>query len=178
MAVTHRYQDYLANFEGGIIFNLLCHLIDLTVLMLGKPHGIAAFPKATRGARADVTNNGLIVMDYPHAIATLHACDMEPRGIDYRRLKICGTKGAVELSPLERFDGNPLQMRLTLREGNTQYAAGTHCVDLGVVTDRYRDQLLEFAEIVNGLKENPYSYEHERLVHETLLAACGRLKRS
>ncbi|MCK5804058.1 MAG: Gfo/Idh/MocA family oxidoreductase [Lentisphaeria bacterium] len=171
-----RYQSYLANFRGGITFNLGCHLIDLTLSILGRPDKITGFSKTTRGARDDVSNNGLAVLEYPHAIATLHACGLEADGIGYRRLTVCGTKGTIELSPLERFDGKPLQMRLTLREDNEEYTAGTHTVDLGVVTDRYQDQLLELAQTINGEIENPYPYEHELLVQETLLAAAGYME--
>jgi len=94
-------------------------------------------------------------------------------GLPRRHLKICGTKGTIELSPLERFDGQPLQMRLTLLEDNEDYAAGTHTVDFGVVEDRYEGQLLELAKIINGEMRNPYTYEHDYLVQEVLLAAAG-----
>lgn len=63
-------------------------------------------------------------------------------------------------------------MRLTLRENNGEYAAGTRCVDLGIMADRYQGQLMEFAQIINGRIENPYPYEHELLVQEVLLACC------
>src|SRR5690606_31687866 len=32
-----KYQEYLSNFEGGIMFNLGCHLIDIIVSMMGNP---------------------------------------------------------------------------------------------------------------------------------------------
>jgi hypothetical protein len=64
-------------------------------------------------------------------------------------------------------------MRLTLAEDNAEYAAGTHVVDFGVQEDRYEDQLLELARIINGEIENPYTYEHDRLVQEIVLAASG-----
>lgn len=167
------YQSYLANFKGGIMFNLGCHLIDLILSILGRPEAITSFPKATRGGKIEVNNNGLAVLEYPHATATLHACGLEVDGINHRRLTVCGSMGTVELSPLERFDGKPLQMCLTLREDNEEYTAGTHIVDFGVMTDRYQDQLLELAKIINGETQNPYPYEHEYLVQEVLLAASG-----
>ena len=39
--------------------------------------------------------------------------------------------------------------------------------------DRYENMYLEFADIILGKMQNPYSYEYEKLVHETLLRACG-----
>ena len=74
---------------------------------------------------------------------------------------------------MERFDGQPLLMHLNLLDGNEEYAAGTHIMDFGVKRDRYEDQLLELAKIIDGEIENPYTYEHDLLVQEVLLAASG-----
>jgi len=170
------YQRYLSNFKGGIMFNLGCHLIDFVIAMLGRPEKITPFLKSTAGVADTIKNNCLSILEYPHATVALRACSLEADGIEHRRLKVCGSKGTVELSPLERFDGKPLQMRLTLLEGNEEYSAGTHTVDLGIKLDRYQDQLLELAKIINGEMKNPCAYEHDYLVQETLLAASGYTK--
>ena len=167
------YQEYLGRFKGGIMFNLGCHLIDSIVPMLGRPERITPFLKSVPGFPDAIKNNCLVIMDYPHATATVRACSLEVEGLSNRRLKICGTKGSIELCPLERFDGKPLRMRLSLLEGNAWYAAGTHTVDFGIQRDRYEDQLLELAKIVNGEMKDPYGYEHDYLVQEILLAASG-----
>jgi predicted dehydrogenase len=112
-------------------------------------------------------------MEYPHATVTLRACSFEAEGIPSRRLKICGTKGTIDLCPVERFDGKPLQMRLSLLEGNAEHAVGTHTVEFDIKRDRYADQLLELAKTVNGEMENPYGYAHDYLVQELLLACAG-----
>lgn len=46
-------------------------------------------------------------------------------------------------------------------------------IRVGVMDNRYEDQLTEFARVIHGEIENPYPYEHELLVHETILAASG-----
>lgn len=167
------YQHYLGKFQGGILFNLGCHLIDFIVSLMGQPDEITSFLKSTAGLPETITNNGIAILDYPHATATIRACSFEVGGLDHRRLKICGSKGTIELSPLERFDGKPLQMEMTLREGNDAYPAGTHVVDFGVRLDRYEDQLLEFAKLIRGEMENPYTREHDDQVQEVVLAASG-----
>ena len=167
------YQEYLAKVKGGIMFNLGCHLIEVIVAMLGRPDNVTPFLKSAPDSPENCMNNCLAVLEYPHAYAMLHACSREVHGLNHRRLKLCGTKGTVELCPLERFDGKPLTMRLTLCEDNDEYAAGTHTVDFGVQRDRYREQLLELARVINGETENPYTYEHDYLVQEVLLAASG-----
>jgi len=167
------YQQYIGKFNGGIMFNLGWHLIDLIVAMLGSPERITPFLKSTPGLPDSIKNNCLTIMEYPHATVTLRACSMEVEGINHRRLKVCGTKGTVELCPLERFDGQPLLMRLALLEGNEEYAAGNHIMDFGVKRDRYEDQLLKLAKTINGEIENPYNYEHDYCVQKVLLAASG-----
>ena len=170
------YQQYLGNFRGGIMFNLGCHFADLIVAMLGRPTEISPFLKSTPGLSDNIKNNCLTLLEYPHATVTLRACSSEFDGLNRRRFKVCGTKGSVELCPLERFDGQPLQMRLSLCEGNEEYAVGTHMLDFGIKRDRYEEQLLEFAKIINGEMANPYTYEHDYLVQEVVLAASGYTK--
>jgi predicted dehydrogenase len=167
------YQDYLGRFAGGILYTLGCHLIDLVVGMLGRPDNVISFLKSVPGFPDTTRNHCLTILDYPHATATLRACSPDAGGIDRRRFRVSGTRGVAELCPLERFDGEPLRMRLTLLEGNEDHPAGTHVADFGVNRNRYREQLLELAGMIDGERENPYPCEHDLLVQEVLLAASG-----
>lgn len=167
------YQRYLSNFKGGIMFNLGCHHFDLIVSMLGRPEKITPFLKSTPGAVNGAKNNCLAVLEYPHAVASVRACGLVVGGINRRRFKICGSKGTIEWSPLERFDGKPLEMQLSLLEGNEEYSAGSHVVNLGIKRNRYTDQLSELARIIRGGMKNPYTYEHDYLTQEVTLAAAG-----
>ena len=169
------YQDYLAQFPGGIMFNLGCHLIDFVIALLNRPARVTPFLKSCPGDPANSMNHCVAVLEYAHAIATLRACSREVDGLNQRRLRVCGTRGTVDLCPLERFDGKPLLMHLTLSADTPDFAAGTHVVDFGVQRDRYVGQLLELAQLVRGEIANPFSYAHDRLVQETVLAASGQL---
>ena len=43
-----------------------------------------------------------------------------------------------------------------------------------VITERkHKGKPIELADIVCGARENPYSYDHELLLHECTLRACG-----
>ena len=169
------YRRFLARFPGGAMFNFGSHLIDLVVTMLGRPDNVVPFQKATRDD--GLKDNGLAVLEYPRATATIRASIAEVDGMKHRRLIVCGTKGTAEICPLEltwdRFALDPLQVRLTLLEDNAQYTAGTHLIEAGVMDGRYEAQLIELARIINGEIENPYTYEHELLVEEVVLAASG-----
>jgi predicted dehydrogenase len=168
------YRRFLQRFPGGAMFNFGSHLIDLVVAMLGRPDNVVAFQRATRDD--GLMDNGLAVLEYPRATVTIRAAIVEVDGMRHRRLIVCGTKGTAEVYPLERpWNGyaDPLQVRLTLQEDNAEFAAGTHLVDAGVMNNRYDDQLIELARIINGEIANPYPYEHELLVEEVVLAASG-----
>ncbi len=167
------YPGYMAKFTGGIMFNLGCHPIDLVVSLLGRPGNVTPFPKSTGSVDAGINTNGLAVIEYPHANVTVRACSSAADGIRQRRLTVCGSKGTFDLCPLERHDGKPVTATLILAEGNERYAAGTHVVEFEGMTDRYAAQMQELAQVINGEIEAPYSYEHDRLVHEVLLAASG-----
>ncbi|MBN2713357.1 MAG: Gfo/Idh/MocA family oxidoreductase [Planctomycetes bacterium] len=170
------YQSYIGSFPGGIMFNLGCHLIDYVVSLMGKPSRITPILKSVAGYDESIRNNCLSILEYPHATVTLRACSRKFQGLEKRLLKICGTKGTVDLSPLELFDGRPLLMQLTLAEGNSEYPAGSHTIDFGIRHNRYEDQLLELARIIRGEEENPYTYEHDYLVQNVVLAASGYTK--
>ncbi len=167
------YQDYLAQFPGGIMFNLGCHLIDFVAALLGRPERVTPFLKSVQGGPANAMNHGLAVLEYPRATATLRACSREVDGLNRRRLKVCGTKGTVDVCPPERFDGKPLLMDLALSEGNEEYPAGNHVVDFGIKRDRYEVQFRELAKLIDGEMTNPCRYAHDYLVQEIVLAASG-----
>ncbi len=169
------YRRFLAGFPGGAMYNFGSHLIDLVVAMLGRPDNVVSFQRATRDD--GLNDNGLAVLEYPRATATVRSAIVEVDGMKHRRLIVCGTKGTAEICPLEhpwdRFRIDPLQVRLTLLEDTPDYPAGTHLVDAGIMDGRYEEQLIELARIINGEIANPYPYEHELLVEEVLLAAAG-----
>lgn len=169
------YRRWLAQFKGGAMYIFAGYLIDLIVSMLGKPEKVTSFMKQTRND--GLVDNGLAVMEYERATATVRVSVEEVDGMKHRRLIVCGTNGTVELCPIELpgtlYYTHPLMVRLTLKNGNEQYPAGTHEVNCGSLGGRYEAQLIEFAKIIRGEVKNPYSYQHEYLVQEALLAACG-----
>src|SRR5690606_17063173 len=78
------YQQYLSNFKGGIMFNLGCHIIDIVVNMLGTPKRVTPFLLSTKRAPNMANNNCLGVLEYPHTIVSVNACDLKIDGIKHR----------------------------------------------------------------------------------------------
>jgi predicted dehydrogenase len=169
------YRQWLSQFQGGAMYIFAGYLIDIIVTMLGRPKKITPFLKKTRND--NLIDNGLAVMEYEKATATIRVSVEEIDGMKHRRLIVCGTKGTVEICPLEKpadsYYTTPLSARLTLKEDVSGFKVGTHIVDCGTLGDRYSRQLIEFAQIIRGKKANPFDYRHELLVQESLLQASG-----
>lgn len=167
------YQEYIGKFAGGIMYNLGCHLIDFVVAALGRPEKVTPFLKSAPGYPAAIRNNCMAVLEYPHATVTLRSCSKDIADTDGRRMKIVGTNGSIAFNPLERFDGKPVELSLNLAAAAGEFPAGKHTLRFPPQADRYEAQLLELARIIRGEIQNPYSYEHDCLVHEVTLAAAG-----
>ncbi len=167
------YQEYIGKFKGGIMFNLGCHLIDFVCSIMGEPQRVEHFLLSTPDAPGS-GNNAMAVLQYPNATVSLRACSRFPvDNVNRRSLKIVGSKGWLEFSPVERFDGNPIELTLALKDGNAFYPAGINTIKFPPQTDRYIEQLSELAEIIRGNAVSPYSYEHDLMVHKVTLAASG-----
>ncbi len=171
------YRKYLSQFRGGVMFIYACHLIDLVVSLMGKPDRIVAFPRQTRfDVGVPVCDNGLIVLEYPKTTATIRTASLEVDGYRRRQLVVCGDEGTIDIRPLETFDIQPpppLKLQLTLSHARHPYQKGSQEVTFPPPPGRYDLQLIELAQIIRGEKENPYPLDHELIVQQLLLEACG-----
>lgn len=179
MNVTHSvgYRKYLSQFRGGTMFIFACHLIDLVVSLMGKPDRIVSYPRQTRSdVGVEMCDNGLIVFEYPKTTATIRTASLEVDGYRRRQLVVCGDGGTVDIRPLETVyirPPQPLKLRLALSEARDSFKKGYQEVGFPPVPGRYDEQLIELAQIIRGERENPYPLQHELLVQECLLKACG-----
>ena len=97
-------------------------------------------------------------------------------GYKRRQLVVCGDDGTVDIRPLETFDIRPpqqLKLQLALSQDRDSYKKGYQEVSFPPPPGRYDLQLIELARIIHGEIENPYPIEHELLVQQCLLEACG-----
>ena len=170
------YQEYIGRFPGGIMYNLGCHLIDFVVAGMGRPENVTPFLHSAPGYPASIRNNCMAVLEYPHAIVTLRSCSKDTANTQGRRIRIAGTDGSIVFSPVERFDGKPVEIALSLKKDSGGFPAGEHTLRFQPQTDRYANQLIELAKIIRGEMKNPCTYEHDYLVHEVTLAAAGYTK--
>jgi predicted dehydrogenase len=167
------YRRLIKTYKGGIPYILACHLIDLVVTLMGEPETIHPFLRRTR--TDGVLDNGLAVFEYSRErLATIRTSITEAQGFRRRHLTVMGDKGTIIIQPLESMGGmSGGDLRLALEEDRGGFKKGVQTVDMPPPKDRYEDQWREFAAVLNGEMINPYTYEHDYIVHKCHLNACG-----
>ena len=166
------YDQYIASFKGGIMYNLGCHLVDFILPMMpGMPTKAHVIQLDAPGSAPGSKTNCVSVLEWPRGTVTLRTS--RHAACCSRLLRIQGSKGAVDLRPIERFDGQPLKLELRLDEAKGGYKKGWNIVEFGPQKDRYADQLKELADIIRGRIPNPDLYDHDIAVHKATLMACG-----
>ncbi len=167
------YRNLIKDYKGGIAYILACHLIDIVVSLMGEPEKITPYLRQTRSD--GVLDNCLAVFEFSRdRLATVRTSITEAQGFQRRRLKVMGDKGSIIIQPIEskgNMSGGVLT--LALEEDRGGFKKGIQTVDMPPLKDRYEDQWREFAAVLNGEMVNPYTYEHDCIVHKCHLRACG-----
>ncbi len=175
---TLELRQWLTNFPGGQLYFLGCHLIDLILTIQGVPDRIIplSVPTGLEGAQGE--DFGMAVFQYPHGVSFVKTCAREPGGFMRRQLVICGSRGTVEIRPLEIYVppvGRCDQMtriRTTWADDPAGWTAQGKEKELGPF-NRYDGMTAAFAREVRGESVNPYSCDYEVMLHRILLEACG-----
>ena len=162
---------WLEGLQGGMMFYLGCHLIDLVLLLQGEPERIYTFNKASRYYDTDANDLCMAVMEYPHGVSFVKTSQRERGGFLRRRLLVTGTKGVVDISPLEASIAYPLQYteyaKCMSEDWNAPSPRQRHAPH-----DRFNNLMRAFAEMVAGERENPFSYDHELTLYRTIRKCC------
>ena len=169
-------RQWLERFPGGMLFFLGCHLIDLIYRIQGMPDEVIPLSCATGKSGVTAEDYGMVVYKYKNGISFAKTCAAEAGGFMRRQLVICGTKGTVELKPLEAFfeDGTLYTDKSETYEGNGWCAKGEK--ERTAPYDRYDLMMTTFAAMVRGEIENPRDYDYELELYKLVLESCGDLK--
>lgn len=159
----------MAEYPGGTMFELGCHLLDLVVQLQGVPTRVVPFAQRTGLCDDSLKDNMLAVLEYPHAIATIKSSAQEVDGFDRRHFTVCGTNGTFHIQPLD----DP-EVRVTFAEPRGTYRAGYQTIKLPEYT-RYVDDAADQARILRGEKSSDFSYAHDLAVQKVVLQASGVL---
>ena len=177
MSTFHKpeYKKWLTNFGGGIMYILGSHLVDLIVYLLGEPKKISSFLKHTELDGIDFEDNNLAVLEYDKALARIFVSSVEVNGYGRRQLVVAGSKGTVNICPLEC----PIKMTYS----DTQMVDRPWenvCLEVPIENVsgdcRYDDMMQDFYAYIMGTKQNPFTYEHDYLVQKVLSEIVGGVR--
>ncbi len=168
-------RHWLKTFPGGMLFFLGCHLVDLIMQIKGAPQNVLPLNVSTGLDGTQSEDIGFAVLQYPNAVCTAKTSAVDFGGYARRSLVVTGSKGCVELRPLEWYASD--KGGSYLYTGQTAYMSASWG-DNGVYEqsesyDRYDNMMASFAAMVRGEKENPYTLDYELMLYKTLLQACG-----
>jgi predicted dehydrogenase len=170
------FVEDLGRYAGGMFFEMAGHLVDFLVTLCGPPRNVVSRmchhadpgrPGADRsGAFVD---NGVALVECEHALGVLEVTALET-ATDARRIEVYGSEGAFVIPHLGSGhvanDAVQPYEQFSARTGEwTRHEPLAKPLQIG--------DLREFRAVVRGEKAPDYSPAHDRVVHETLLRACG-----
>jgi predicted dehydrogenase len=151
------------------------HLVDLIVYIMGEPKKITSFMKHTRLDGIDLEDNNLDVLEYDKALARIFVSSVEVNGFGRRQLMVSGSKGTVNICPLER--------PITMSYSDTTIADKTYeerKIDIpfedNTASGRYDEMMQDFYAYIMGEKKHPFTYEHDYLVQKVLSDIVGGVR--
>ena len=155
-----------AEFQGGAMFELGCHLIDQIVRLLGKPIAIKPTLRSHSLEKDDLKDNNAVVFEFKEALGVITNSTQMPNAFPQRNFEVFGTNGSAILKPIE-----PPTLQIDLAKAAGPYKAGVQTVALAKY-DRYFGDFVELASALRGDKPLSVTLDEELRVHEALLRAC------
>ena len=176
MSVIHsaKYRKWLGNFQGGDMYIFGSHLIDLIVYLLGRPNRVLSSLRSSGKDGVESIDLTAAILEYDHALAQVFSSSVQVDGHEQRRFTVDGSKGTVHICPIE----GPFQMTFAPQHDGKTTLHNAQSVELRPVEGwfRYDDMMIDFHDYVLGIRENPFSHEHDYIVHETIDKAVGGIK--
>ncbi len=174
MNCTHpkEMRQWLEALPGGMMFYLGCHLVDLILRIQGMPERIIPLNKSSGVDGVTSDDFGFVVFEYKNGVSFAKTTAVEHGGFSRRQLVVNGSKGTVELKPLEWSVANLLTTTKTVRDDISWQNAGK--TQTSEPFDRYDYMMRCFGEYVMGEKQNPYTPDYELELYKILLKCCGK----
>jgi len=153
---------------------------------LGAPTSVQAFGNATRAPQDSFVDNQLAVLSYPKATVTIRCNHADPFGGPHRALAVRGTRGAMEIRPLESGKGvlrldEPRDTAKVCRQvgdkmvmfAEPRFKKGENTFALDVPKGRYDEEFRDLHRVLVGGQAFAWSADHDINVHATALRAAG-----
>ena len=164
---TPQKREWLKQFDGGMMFFLGCHMIDIILNILGIPENIISLNKSTKLEDVTANDYGMAIFEYKNGTSFVKTCAREVRGFERRQIVVCGSEKTVEIKPIEFYKMDGMHTETTF------YTMESCEKEISEAYDRYDAMLLSFAEMARGEKENPWGYDYELMLYKCILKACG-----
>jgi predicted dehydrogenase len=155
-----------AEFKGGTMFELGCHLIDPLVRLLGRPRRVKPTLRSDARANDGLNDNTLAVFEFDRAMGIVTSSTQQPNAFPYRAFEVFGTNGTAVLRPIE-----PATLQIDLAKPAGPYKAGSQTVEVPKY-DRYVGDIAELAAVTRSERPLSVTLDDELLVHDALLKAC------
>lgn len=177
MSCTHPadVRSWLACMQGGMLFFLGCHLIDLVYRIQGEPDSVIPLTRRTGLDGAAGEDFGMAVLAYPNGVSTVKTADVQHGGFAQRQLLVMGSKKTVVVRPLEMYSETAAGLLYT----DTVEYASTDWLDKGVFCrsedyDRYDAMLTAFARRIRGeYEETTYTLDYELALYRLIQRCCA-----
>jgi len=157
-------------YKGGGMFELAGHFIDPVVELLGRPTAVRAYLRHDTSEPDKLADNNLAVFEYNKALAVITQATKVFASGPQRSFEILGSQGTVLLYP----EANPPVLHISLRKAQGPYRAGNQTISLPP-QPRFVPDFAELARAIQSGVPLRHSYDHELLLHETLLRASGEI---
>ncbi|MEK7751394.1 MAG: Gfo/Idh/MocA family oxidoreductase [Acidobacteriota bacterium] len=159
-----------AKYKGGGLFELGGHVSDRIVELLGRPVKVQSWLRHHTSIADTLADNNLTVLEYEKSLAVVAQTARMSGSGDHRSFEIIGSDGTVMVWP----ESSPPRMRVHVRKAQGPYKAGWQDIALGP-QPRFVADFQELARAIAAGQPLKLSYDHELLLHETLLRASGEL---
>lgn len=176
---TAPVREFFKKLPGGNLYYLGCHLIDLIYRIQGEPQEVLPLSTCVEPEKGFGEDFGMAVFRYSNGVSFAKTCAVEAGGYARRQLVIHGTRGSIEINPLEMYTGEnhaiiTAQSRRCYWDDPQNRGWDYDGIrEETMPFNRYDTIVADFAAYVCGEKQNPYTYEYERKLHKLLLKACG-----
>lgn len=176
MSCCHREgkRRWLADYPGGMMYFLGCHLVDILFRIQGEPLEILPANAKSGIGGVDAVDEGLALFRYPRGVSMIRACAVERGGYIRRNVLVVGTEGTCEIRPTEYVAEEGAWNRMAT---DARYIFEPRFFAAADVVksphyNRYEGMMKSFYEIAARQKENPYTVEYEKQLHRLILKAC------
>lgn len=170
-------REWLNSFKGGMMFYLGSNMLDVIMRIQGAPMSVVPLNAVTGIDGVTSEDFGFTALVYPHGTSLIRTVSGEVGGGGRRRIVVCGSKGTVEICPIEEDYPTPTwecmftaESRETLLDADGRVA----CIHRkSEPFQRYAAMITSFAAMVRGEVENPYTLEYELSLFRALMKCCG-----